>query len=119
MNFYTRPFILITIFGLLNACSGHKSAPNTSVNPEIIGSWSNDSRCTATFIKENETLILTKFNNSTNTSLESVRLASLKESIFSKFKAEDANIKFSGMFTEGQIIIDGYCKEALHKVDSH
>ncbi len=119
MNLYTRSFMLTTIFGLLNACSGHKLTPNTSVNPEIIGSWSNDSGCTATFTKENEKLILAKFNNSANTSLDNIQLASLKESIFSKFKAEDANVKFSGMFTEGQIIVDSYCKEALHKVDSH
>lgn len=119
MKFQKQHLTLLITLAMLSGCSGHKSAPNTSVNPEIIGSWSNDSGCTATFTKENEKLVLAKFNNSDNTSLKNIQLASLKESIFSKFKAEDANVKFNGMFTEGQIIIDNYCKEALHKVDSH
>jgi hypothetical protein len=113
-------YIILAVSLILSACDKHKSRANTNLNPEIIGSWSNEDGCAATFAGQNGHLILTKFTDaSRHVSFTQVKLASLKENIFSKFNSSDPQIKFSGMFSEGQIIIDNYCKKALHKIDSH
>ena len=102
---------------VLAGCGTHKASSVDNVNPELIGSWNNDSGCSAIFIKHNGKLVLQNFSNSHSAKFDNINLVSYKESIFSKFKAEDSTIQFKGMFTEGVIIIDNYCKEALHKVD--
>ncbi len=99
----------------VSACKHKKLDP---INVEIIGSWvSDDDSCHALFIKQNNQLVLSKFVNH-DLILEHVPLISYNESVFSKFKSQNPNIKFSGMFTEGFILIDNkYCNSKLHKID--
>lgn len=109
-------YLIYGILCVMAGCSMHKvSSP---INPELIGSWSDDNGCLATFIKRDDKLVLRSFSNSSHIKFDNINLVSYKESIFSKFKAEDTNLSFKGMFTEGVIIIDNYCSQALHKVDS-
>ena len=104
---------------LAAGCSPHKPEVKDNINREIIGSWNNDAGCTATFIKHDGTLVLQNFNNSGSSKFANITLISYKESIFSKFKTANGVVPaFSGMFTEGVIIIDTYCTGALHKTDS-
>ncbi len=112
-KFFTFSLLLCA----LTSCNAHKAASKDSINPELVGSWANDSGCFVTFIRQNNKLILQNFNNSSYAKFNNIELLPYKESIFSKFKAKNPNTKFTGMFTEGVVIINNYCKEALHKVD--
>lgn len=110
--------ILLCTSTLFSACTKRK--PQSPLNVEIIGTWvDDDNSCNAIFTKQGDQLILSSFT-SKDFFTDNVALTSYKESIFSKFKSNDPNIKFSGMFTEGFILIDNkYCSSKLHKIDGY
>lgn len=114
MNKY---FILVIISLFLIACN-HKAKSQLAINVEMLGVWSNDSGCTASFAKVNNNLVLTRFTDERNNILNNIILISKKVSIMTTFKPQDAAVHFSGSFLEGVIIINTHCNTPLHKVDN-
>ena len=111
-------YFIWSILGLLLVACGHKAKPKSTINVEMLGNWSNDSRCVATFAKIHDNLVLTRFTDGKNNVLKNVFLISKKVSIVTTFKSQNPDINFSGSFLEGVIVIDNYCTEPLHKLGS-
>jgi hypothetical protein len=84
----------------------------------MFGTWRNDNGCEATFARVNDRLVLTKFTDGKKDTLSNIILVSKKVSIMTTFKAQNAEVDFSGSFLEGVIVINTHCTQPLHKVDS-
>ena len=103
---------------LISSCA----KPSATINPELFGSWSNDSGCSLRLAPESTRLIMLSYFSAGSQRageppiLQKVSLVVTKRSIFTQFKAQDPALKFQGSFSEGLITIDDYCNAALHKV---
>ncbi len=117
LNFVKRTILLFSIFQatfMLTGCK-HKSTSNL-INPEFIGIWKSDNGCSMTLAKNVNTLVLLKYTDSKQHNFTNIRLKLAKDSIGTKFSSLDNKIPFSGLYLEGEMIIDNYCNQPLHKI---
>src|SRR3990167_8361766 len=116
--FYVRKisamFFILPLLFLVISCNHHTH--KHKINPELIGTWSSDiGDCYLTLATKDNGLILANFYDLNKHNFSNLPLKTWKESISTKFATINKKIKFSGSYLEGQMIIDNYCKETLHK----
>ena len=102
---------------LLGGCNHQRTgAPKAMINPEILGSWSDSAGCSLELANQNNHLLAISFKNTQHGSYTNLSLGVRKDGVFTRFEAESAGVKFSGIFADGVIMIDNkLCQQALHK----
>lgn len=119
IKYYRLPILLFIV--MLSGCMKHENPPPSipdNINIEMFGSWANENGCSATFAKDKDKIFLVKFSDGHDRVYNDIILFSKKESILTKFEAMNHNLKFSGTFVEGVIVINDYCTDPLHKIDN-
>lgn len=101
----------------LISCNHQKrDAHKLSVNPEFVGRWNDSAGCNLELANDNDHLRLVSFANGKQ-SYANLSLDIQKDGIFTRIQSESsAGVSFSGIFSEGFLMIDNkLCKQALHK----
>ena len=119
-HYYFISTVLVCSFFI---CSCNKTAKRytaKSINPELIGTWSNDNNsCALQLVKQNESLILLDYHDQNKRNLNNVKLSFTTYSIETKLKAIiNPKIQFNAKYIDGTIIIDTYCSSPLRKLGS-
>ncbi len=108
---------LIIIVLFLYGCENKKTAPE--INVELYGKWtSNDNLCNLELVRNGASIRLGKFNGLNHATLENIDLNFKKNGIYFLFSAADTKLKFNIVYVEGELTIDHYCSEPLHKVSN-
>ena len=109
--------IYLIIAVLLSGCK-HKTTP-PEINVELYGKWtSNDNLCNLELVRNGASIMVGKFSGVNNKSLEKIDLNFKKNGIYFLFSAVDPTLKFNIVYVEGELSIDNYCSEPLHKVSN-
>ena len=115
MSFTKLSIIIITI--LLFGCEHKNIAPE--INVELYGKWrSNDSNCNLQLVKSGDSIIVENFTNLEHQSINRLPLNFKKDGVYTLFTSTKATVDFNIVYVEGNLTIDRYCSEPLHKVDN-
>lgn len=116
-----QKLVMISSLALFLSACNNKGASKavTTVNPELIGMWSDDAGCSLTLQKTSQGLVLDDFHNAQGVSKSKVKLNIKKDSVMTRIIAVDPSSSWSAIFSEGLLMVDNkLCKQALHKIDS-
>ena len=108
---------LMTIVIFLFGCD-HKIRP-PEINVELYGKWtSNDNLCNLELVRNGVSIMVGKFSGVNHKTFENIGLNFKKNGIYSLFSAIDPKLNFNIVYVEGELTIDRYCSEPLHKVSN-
>ena len=94
----------------------HKAIP-PEINVELYGRWaSNDNLCNLSLVKEGDMISIGEFSSVGHDKIQNMPLNFKKNGIYSLFDAKDKNLDFNIVYVEGELTIDKYCNQPLHKV---
>lgn len=107
---------LLVIF--LSSCNKNAKRYNAkTINPELIGTWISTDKCTLTLKKENDTLILTDYNNNKGLQINNIPLTFKLYSIATELKNKNAaDPEFNAKYIDGAIIMNSNDCQPLQKV---
>ena len=109
-------FIILCLVSIVMLGCDHKSTP-PEINVELYGHWSsNDNLCNLTLLKDKDIIEVGEFSSVGYNKIKNMPLNFTKNGIYSLFSAKDAKLNFNIVYVEGELTIDKYCHEPLHKV---
>jgi hypothetical protein len=107
---------LVTIAIFLFGCEHKATVPE--INVELYGKWGNDSNCNLELIKNSKSIMVKQFSNGSHQSIENLPLNFKKNGVYTLFDSTNPKVDFKIVYVEGNLTIDKYCSEPLHKVDN-
>ncbi len=107
---------IISVSALVGCNHQKRNTQKLLVNPEYVGRWTDSSGCNLELANDSNRLKLVYFSNGQQHYAD-VFLEVQKDGIFTRIQSESSTgIAFSGIFSEGFLMIDNkLCKQALHK----
>lgn len=109
-------FIILCLVPIVMFGCEHKNAP-PEINVELYGRWSsNDNLCNLELVKDGALIKVGEFTSVGHESITNMPLNFTKNGIYSLFGTKDTKLNFNIVYVEGELTIDKYCKEPLHKV---
>lgn len=112
--------VLVCSFFICSCNKTVKRYTTNSINPELIGTWSNDNNsCSLQLVKQDKSLVLLDYHDQNQRNLNNVKLSFTTYSIETKLKATtNSKTQFNAKYIDGTIIIDNYCSSPLRKLGS-
>lgn len=102
----------------LTACNKNAKRYNntTTINPELIGTWTSTDNCFLELKNENDVLILVSYHNSKNKLISNIPLNFKMYSIATELSNKNqGDPKFNAKYIDGTIIINSIC-QPLQKI---
>lgn len=102
----------------LVACNKNAKRYNntTTINPELIGTWTSTDGCYLQLAKENGALILINYHDGKNNNLSTIKLNFKMYSIATELTNKNPkDPKFNAKYIDGAIIINNIC-QPLQKI---
>lgn len=111
--------ILFSSYLMLGGCK--KTPPPQNVKNkqfvEMFGSWSNGGGCHLNITEINGQLFLRDFV-AKNIHLNETQLMAKKEGVMISFSAKEQAVLIRGSLSDGNMIVENYCSDLLHKTNN-